>query len=72
MANYLLIHGAAEGGWCWYKVRKILEENGHHVFAPALQEKMYAQAKCEITYLDSGHAPFFSKAEELSRMMMVN
>jgi hypothetical protein len=37
---------------------------------PALQEKMYARANCEITYLDSGHAPFFSKAEELSRILM--
>jgi pimeloyl-ACP methyl ester carboxylesterase len=36
---------------------------------PALQEKMYANAKCEIKYLDSGHAPFFSKAEELSRIV---
>jgi hypothetical protein len=38
---------------------------------PALQEKMYARANSEITYLDSGHAPFFSKAEELSRILMV-
>jgi hypothetical protein len=70
VSNYLLIHGAEEGGWYWHKVKKILEGMGHTVIAPALQEKMYANAKCEMKYLNSGHAPFFSKAEELSWILM--
>jgi len=36
MSNYLLIHGAAHGGWCWKNVTSILEDNGHFVVAPDL------------------------------------
>src|SRR5437868_3067875 len=34
--NFVLIHGAFQGGWCWNRVRKILQELGHDVFAPSL------------------------------------
>lgn len=34
--NFVLIHGAFQGGWCWNRVRKILQEAGHEVFAPSL------------------------------------
>ena len=30
MANFLFIHGAMHGSWCWAKVTDILEGNGHH------------------------------------------
>ncbi len=33
MSNYLLIHGACHGAWCWYKVIPLLEKNGHTVHA---------------------------------------
>jgi pimeloyl-ACP methyl ester carboxylesterase len=36
MADFLLIHGAWHGGWCWDRVRPILEEAGHRVVAPTL------------------------------------
>lgn len=36
MATYILIHGAAQGGWCWHKVKRILEKQGHAVIAPDL------------------------------------
>ncbi|HEV2675638.1 MAG TPA: alpha/beta fold hydrolase [Aliidongia sp.] len=36
MAHFLLIHGAAHGGWCWHKVVPLLEAAGHHVLAPDL------------------------------------
>lgn len=36
MANFVLVHGAWHGGWCWRDVRKILENNGHTVFTPTL------------------------------------
>jgi pimeloyl-ACP methyl ester carboxylesterase len=36
MSKYVLIHGSFLGGWCWNKVKKELEENGHIVFAPDL------------------------------------
>jgi pimeloyl-ACP methyl ester carboxylesterase len=33
MANFLLIHGAWHGAWCWYKVVRELEALGHHAVA---------------------------------------
>ena len=36
MANFVLVHGAWHGGWCWRDVRRVLEDNGHTVFTPTL------------------------------------
>jgi len=36
MANYLFVHGAWHGGWCWKRVARILRAAGHEVFAPTL------------------------------------
>ena len=36
MSTFILIHGAWHGGWCWEKVKYILEQNGHIVLAPDL------------------------------------
>jgi len=36
MANFLLIHGAMHGGWCWERVVPLLEAQGHTVSAPDL------------------------------------
>jgi pimeloyl-ACP methyl ester carboxylesterase len=36
MAIFILVHGAAHGGWCWEKVAPILEARGHKVCAPDL------------------------------------
>lgn len=36
MATFMLVHGAAHGGWCWEKVRPLLEANGHRVCSPDL------------------------------------
>lgn len=33
MGTYLLVHGAAHGAWCWYKVIARLREAGHKVIA---------------------------------------
>ena len=34
MANFVLVHGAWHGGWCWSKVAAILRGRGHTVFTP--------------------------------------
>ena len=34
MANFVLVHGAWHGGWCWRFVRPLLK--GHDVFTPSL------------------------------------
>ena len=36
MADFLLVHGAWHGGWCWRRVVEILAGEGHRVFAPSL------------------------------------
>ncbi|MFM9053317.1 MAG: alpha/beta fold hydrolase [Solirubrobacterales bacterium] len=36
MADFLLIHGAWHGGWCWDRVVPLLEAAGHGTFAPTL------------------------------------
>lgn len=36
MANYLLVHGAWHGPWCWRAVAAVLERQGHSVVIPTL------------------------------------
>ena len=36
MSTFLLIHGGWHGGWCWDKVKPLLEAEGHTVMAPDL------------------------------------
>ena len=35
-APFVLVHGAWHGGWCWDRVKPLLEAAGHQVFAPTL------------------------------------
>jgi pimeloyl-ACP methyl ester carboxylesterase len=35
-ANFVLVHGAWFGGWCWKKVSPLLRAAGHEVFVPTL------------------------------------
>jgi pimeloyl-ACP methyl ester carboxylesterase len=36
MSTYVLVHGAWHGSWCWKRVRRALEGQGHEVFTPTL------------------------------------
>lgn len=36
MANFVLVHGAWHGGWCWERVARLLRSEGHSVYAPTL------------------------------------
>jgi pimeloyl-ACP methyl ester carboxylesterase len=36
MTNFVLVHGACHGGWCWNRVRRALQAQGHEVFTPTL------------------------------------
>jgi pimeloyl-ACP methyl ester carboxylesterase len=35
-STFVLVHGAAHGGWCWQRVADRLTAKGHRVFAPTL------------------------------------
>ena len=34
--DFVLVHGAWHGGWCWRRVSDLLEKKGHKVFSPTL------------------------------------
>lgn len=34
--NFVLIHGAWHGGWCWREVARMLRAAGHEVFTPTM------------------------------------
>src|SRR6478736_4666145 len=36
MATYVLVHGGGHGGWCYQPVARILQAEGHTVYAPTL------------------------------------
>jgi pimeloyl-ACP methyl ester carboxylesterase len=36
MADFVLVHGAWHGGWCWRRVVDALQAQGHRAFAPTL------------------------------------
>jgi pimeloyl-ACP methyl ester carboxylesterase len=36
VATFVLVHGAWHGSWCWKRVRKALQQQGHEVFTPTL------------------------------------
>ncbi len=36
MTDFVLVHGAWHGGWCWTRVARLLRRAGHDVFAPTL------------------------------------
>ena len=36
MATFIVVHGAWHGSWCWKRVRKLLQTQGHDVFTPTL------------------------------------
>ncbi|KAL5711480.1 hypothetical protein ACHQM5_021930 [Ranunculus cassubicifolius] len=36
-AHFVLVHGIGAGGWCWYKIRSLLEKSGYKVSCPDLK-----------------------------------
>ena len=36
MTNFVLVHGAWRGGWCWRRVARVLRAAGHDVLTPTL------------------------------------
>ena len=36
MSTFVLVHGAWHGSWCWKRVRRALQAQGHDVFTPTL------------------------------------
>jgi pimeloyl-ACP methyl ester carboxylesterase len=36
MTTFVLVHGGGHGGWCYQKVARLLQADGHVVYAPSL------------------------------------
>ena len=36
MANFVLVHGGAHGGWCFQPLARVLRDSGHEVYTPTL------------------------------------
>ena len=36
MATFVLVHGGGHGGWCYQRVARLLQAEGHVVYAPSL------------------------------------
>lgn len=47
MSTFVLIHGSWHGGWCWDKVKPLLEKESHQVIAPDLPG--HGQDKTPVT-----------------------
>ena len=36
MATYVLVHGGGHGGWCYQRVARLLQAEGHVVYTPTM------------------------------------
>ena len=74
MTNYVLVHGAFHGGWCWSRVADRLRSAGHDVFTPTqtgLGERSHLASK-DVT-IDTFIADITGvlEAEELNDVVLV-
>ncbi|KAJ4967294.1 hypothetical protein NE237_019143 [Protea cynaroides] len=47
MVHFVLVHGVGHGGWCWYKIKPMLESAGHQVTAVDLAASGINMAKID-------------------------
>ncbi len=72
--NFVLVHGAWHGGWCWRNVAAQLRAQGHQVFAPTLtglgERAHLLNAEVGLsTFIEDVSAVI--KSEELSEVVLV-
>lgn len=72
--NFVLIHGAWHGGWCWRDVASQLRNAGHQVFTPTMtglgERAHLLTANTNLsTFIDDTSAVL--EAEELSEVVLV-
>ena len=63
MATFVLVHGAWRGSWCWKRVRKLLQAQGHDVFTPTLT------GVCERSHLLSPHVNLDTHIDDVVNLM---
>ena len=73
MANFVLVHGAWHGGWCWQRVTAALQQAGHRVHAVTLtglgeRAHLLSPAITLDTHIDD--VIYLLEAEELSDVVL--
>lgn len=74
MANFLLIHGAFQGGWIWKQAASRLREVGHPVYAPTLDgcgERAYQLRPGITTETQAEELAKFLWSEDLTDVVLV-
>ncbi|XP_042519207.1 salicylic acid-binding protein 2-like [Macadamia integrifolia] len=56
MVHFVLVHGLGHGGWCWYKVKPLLESAGHQVTAIDLAASGINMAKLAEVHTMSNYS----------------
>jgi pimeloyl-ACP methyl ester carboxylesterase len=74
MADFVLVHGAWHGAWCWRKVLPILWSKGHRAFAVTLtgvgeREHLMSPSISLATHIDDVMSVI--ETEELARLVLV-
>lgn len=72
--NFVLVHGAWHGGWCWRHVRAALEAAGHRVFTPTLTgmgERNHLNTRTTDVTVHIRDVLAVIEAEELSDVILV-
>jgi len=72
--TYVLIHGAAHGGWCWSKLVEPLRAAGHRVFTPTmtgLGERKHLLTKEVDVYTHCQDIINVMEYEELTNVILV-
>ncbi len=61
--NFVLVHGAWHGGWCWRQVADKLRAAGHHVFTPTMT------GLGERAHLLNGHTNLSTCIEDIAAVI---
>src|SRR5262245_56390260 len=72
--TYVLVHGAAHGGWCWGKLAEPLRAAGHRVFTPTmtgLGERKHLLTKEVDIYTHCQDIINVMEYEELTNVILV-
>ena len=74
MANFVLVHGAFQGGWVWQKLAPLLRAQGHQVHTPTLSGCGYMadadSAKLDLSRLIA-NVDAFLELEDLEDVILV-
>ena len=70
MTDYVLVHGAWHGSWCWKRVRQRLTAKGHQVFTPTLTglgERVHLWWREDLA---CGHDVMLDMPDELAALLL--